>query len=519
MSLKLEAAQLLSRRIRTNASNGIRGSGLINAAFGMTQTRKIGNLFNLKSSSSGNILSFLWDAASKFIGWMGGLIKGIAFSASAVWSWLIGRIEQIKTFDWNASDEAYTKMMEAQNTRLASLWGGILGKGVGWFAGIAIGAGIGFLCPVIGGASLAKTVSLAVGTEALEEFIPALQSALVQTAGEFANRAILNGYMNYRNFLKRAPRDILVRLYGNDTADFIQRTWGGKGGPVISFNSKLDEFVDSIENDAIQAFVEEFLDESWDSFTEAGFVIAREIDDALQQFKVGDKAVSGTPRSVVLEPDKRAEESLTFVNVPQKVLMPTVQQTINAHRLIHNRDVGAIVGQPEESFGRATPLLRQLVIVFRDRPRPPWRHAEGKRCREVSYTIPDVKIGLTWREIKQAADSFMWGKWRATAHLNNRRQMAVYGASAEEAKAKLRELMRLSTAQIASLSVTEEEDRPQKLRKEAARMYPVYATLLARRNSVDGQGRTTLDDRILDEQVIRIPLWVDSAPNDLPPLQ
>jgi hypothetical protein len=49
-------------------------------------------------------------------------------------------------------------------------------------------------------------------------------------------------------------------------------------------------------------------------------------------------------------------------------------------------------------------------------------------------------------------------------------------------------------------------------------MYPAYATLFNRRNTIDGQGRTSLDNRTYDEDVIRFPLWVATEPSKLPPL-
>jgi hypothetical protein len=519
MTLILDVGQLLSRRIRLNASNGVSGGALLNSSGGSIQPRKIANLFKLKSQQGeGGFFQNIWNTAATLVGWIGGLVKGIAFSATAVFQWVIGRIEQLKSFDWNGSDAAYAALMTSQNTRIASIWGGVVGKGLGWLAGIAVGAGVGYLCPVLGGGMLAKAIATQVGGEALQEFLPAFRNALIQTAGEFANRGLLVIYMNYRNFLKRAPRSVLEALYGAEQTDFIKNTWGNKGGPNMSFNTQMDEIVESIKNDALQAFVEELLDESWDSFTEAGFIIAHELDHALQQYRAGKKADEGTPRTAYLKPDKEADEVLTFTQVPQKILQESVQETLNSHRLVYNRDIGEVVGEPASNLGRALPQLRQLVVVFRDRPRPPWRHTKGERCREASYAIPDVKLGLTWNEIKEVSEAYMWGKYRATAHLNNRRQMAVYGATPEDAKIKLRSLLRLSTAEIVSLSITEEDDRPQKLKKTPTKMYPVYFTLMARRNSINGQGRTTLDNVTLDERIRRVEMWGESAPKGMEPL-
>jgi hypothetical protein len=521
MPLNLQSVALLSRRIRANLSQGKTGASLLAPTSSGGIIRKLKNITDLagQTTQQGGILQRVWDKAKAFVGWAGGLVKGIAFSATAIWGWAIGRFEQLKAFNWNASDKALQQMIEGQNVQLAAIWGSVVGQGLGWLAGIVVGGGIAYLCPVIGGAAFAKMVMSRTTQEAFEEVVPTLIGAIGQTVGAMANRQLINGYINYRRLLKRAPAPLLEAIFGKDGMEFIKYVWGAEGGPDMSFNTQMDEFVESIDNKALQAFVENLFDEAWDSFTEAGFIVAQEIDNAYQQHKLYGIREDGTPRSITLEPDSQGEEKLTFTAVPQQRLYPVVQQTLNMHRLLHNRDIGEIVGQPLQEAIRARPQLRQLTIVFRDRPRPPWRHADGRRCREACYAIPDAKIGLTWREIKNVADAYMWGKYRATANLNNSRQMAVYGATEAEAKAKLRELLRLSTAEILTLSVTEEDDRPVKMKKEPTKMYPAFATLLYRRNSTDGNGRVMIDNRFLDEQVHRFALWTNDEPKNMPPLQ
>jgi hypothetical protein len=408
----------------------------------------------------------VWNAVTKFAGFIGGLLKTIAFSATKIWGWVIGRIEQLKSFNWNASDAELATMIENQNLALAGLWGGVVGQGFGWLAGIGIGYGVAFLCPVVGGAALARLTATKVGREAVEEILPALRNALTQTAGALANAGLISVYTNYRRLLKSAPLAFLKGLYGDQTADFIKNIWGNKGGPDMSFNVQMDEAVESISNKYLQNFLEEFFDESWDSFTEAGFIVAQEIDAAFAQNKASQKELLGPERSIEIIPDREAEdETLKLIEMPQQLAIPVIQQTLNTQRLLYNRDIGAVIGQPSSSSGRANFQLRQLLIVFRSRPHPPWRELTGKRCRQAEVQIPDLKVGVTWQEIKTAADPYTWGRFRATANLDNRRQMAVYGSTAQEAQTKLRKLALLSTSNILTMSVTEEEERPPSLKK------------------------------------------------------
>lgn len=500
MGLALQATQLLSRVIRLNASQGKTGGALIRGGTGQLVPRKISKLTKLgKDQQPSGVTQWFWDGAKRLTGFIQGGFKSLGLNASKVWQGLLNIGMKVWTFNWNASDAELEQMIKSQNLALASAAGGAFGATLGWAVSIAVGYGISFLCPVIGGALLARYIAGQVTKEALEELAPQYSNLLKQAAGTLVNNATIFGYMKARKVFRFLPQ--------------------GTGGPDMSFAARTERAIEAIPNEYVRAFVEEAVDEFADAFMEGGFIIANEIDNAYAQHKLANQALLGTERTVKLTPDKNADdEVLTFAKVPQTLLMPAIQSAVNAHRLVHNRDIGQMVGQPATEWARARPQLRQLTILFRDKPTPPWRHLDGKRCREASYSIPDVKLGLTWQEIKVAADAFNWGKYRATAQMDNQRQMAVYGATAGEAKVKLRALMRLSTAEILTLSVTEEEDRPVRLKKDGTRMYPVYATLLARRNSTDTTGRVTIDERILDEKIIRIPLWMDTEPSNLPPL-
>lgn len=392
-NLTISAGLLISRQIRANAAIGKTGKDLLDALVPTANIpkRKITGLTRLKPEGEGNLLQNLWNAATKFAGFIGGLIKAITFSATKIWGWVIGSIERLKAFNWNASDDELKTMVEAQNVALAALWGGVVGQGFGWLAGIAVGYGVAFLCPVIGGAALARLISTKVGKEAIEELLPTLRNALAQTANALATSGLISIYTNYRRLLKSAPEAFLKALYGEETTYFIKNLFGNKGGPDMSFNVQMDEAIESIDNKYLQEFLEEFFDEAWDSFTEAGFIVAQEIDAAFAQHKASQKEQLGPERTLEIIPDREAEdETLKLINMPQQLAVPAIQQTLNTHRLLYNRDVGAVIEQPAGSMGRANFQLRQLVILFQSRPHPPWRELTGKRCRRAEVQIPDL---------------------------------------------------------------------------------------------------------------------------------
>lgn len=504
-ALTIVRSALNSRAVRESLTNN--APRLINLSNTLAQVQP-----------EGGLLTRFLNFGRRFVGFISAVIRGIVISASAIFEWLVNGVEALKQFNWNASDQQLRQMVAAQNISIASAWGSALGNSFGWIAAIGVGYGVTMLCPVIGGAALAKTVAAGVAPEALQEISASLLGAVRVTAQALGTSVLINGYMQYRNLLKRVPRGILARFYGEDGANFIKQVWGNEGGPDLSFNNVMDEFVEGIENPVAQAFVESFLEESWDGFVEAGFVIASEIDAAIESARAGSVAQLGPQKTVLITPDRNAPEEKLAVTGEEKLVKQTIQTTIGTHRLVYNRDVGQIVGQPAEDWYKAKPQRRQLVICWRDKPAPPWKRPDGNRCKQNTSTIPDAKVGLTWREVKRVCDPFTWGKYRCTANLDNGRQMAVYGATETEAERKLRQLLTLSTASLLTLSVTEEKDRNPRLRKEATVMYPCFYTLLIRRQAVGLSGRTELDGTSWTEDKARIPLWMDEEPPNISPL-
>lgn len=508
MALQILKSNLISRTIREEATGGniLRRLNLTN------------RLASNDGGQGGGLLRRVLNFGQQALGFISNVIGGITITASAVFEWLYNRVEALKMFNWNATDEQLQILQRGQNQAVAAIWGGTIGRSIGYLVGIGVGAGVAFLCPVIGGAGLAKLVATNAGAEALGELKNGLLAALRQTAASFATNTLISGYMNYRRFLKNLPLGVLSRVYGEQTARFIRDQWGNEGGPDLSFNTQMEEAVERINNDTVRIFVENLLEESWDAFAETGFIVAQEIDNALQQSKQAVAEQDGPSRVVGIVPDLEAPEEVIPLFGREQGVKTAIQTSIATHRLLYNRDVGAIVGQPAEDWYRARPQRRKLTIVFRDKKSPPWRQNDGGRCKEATYTVPDCHLGLTWQRIKVAARAYTWGKYRTTAKLDNGRQMAVYGATPQEAQRKLYELLSLSTAEVISLSTSEEVLRDIRRVKRPTTMYPVSATLLIRRPSIELDGRTMLDGDTYREEFRRISLWQDTEPANMEPL-
>lgn len=509
MSLKITASKLLSRAIRSNTVSGKSGKELLSGgSSGSIRKIDLGGKLR-KGRSDGGFLAWAWNSTVGFVGWaFQGLLTGLSWTISATWGLIVGTVEKLKSFNWNATEAELENAIKSRNDQLAGIWGGVIGSGVGWLAGIGVGAGVALICPTIGGASLARLVATSAADEAIEDLRARLTSALSQTVSLVANSLSVNFFLNYRSWLREAPDDLLNAVYGRDTAEWIKRYWGREGQPEISFNKSMDDFVEGLPGGpAVRNFVENFLEESWDSFVEAGFVIAHQLDEAYQQSKLAaQKGVLGSDANVEIVLDKNAPDStIAFSAVPEKLLPTMIQQVVNTHRLIHKQDIGQWVGEPfSEGLQAMQPQKRKLTIFLRESERPPYKQL-GDDGKAVQVSIPDVKLNTTWREVKDACASYTWGKCYASGTFKNRRKIQVWGATEEEAKRQLLKFAALSDSDIISVNTGKEEIKDARLVKKSIKIYPYYCTLLFRLEKAEG--KTLIDSKTFTEKVVKVPLW------------
>lgn len=497
MALSITKNGLWSRRIRRSVGE-----------------RKISPGGAIESAGDGGIIQRILGVGRRLIGFLSNVVGFVTWSFTRVFGWMVERFMELRTFDWNASDAEIFNMIRSNNLSLAAVYGGSAGSIAGWFTVLSVGAGLGMIFPVIGGKMLAAAIANNVTEEGLEEILSTLRASFGQTIGTVSRNAALMTYVGLRRFIKRPG--ILDRIFGSEAAQTIRENWGAPGGESWTIAEAIEEKIEEIPNDFARIFTEEFLEEFEESFIEGGYIVAGTLDEFWIANQQGHKAAQGPERKILLTPDNRANDETLLLQGKQNGLIPIVRQTLANHQLVYNRDMGQIVGQPAVDWYRANFQRRRLTIRFRSKERPPWRNDDGTRLKEATYSIPDFKTSATWRKIKRAARAYNWGRFRATANLDNGRQMAVYGGSEREAKDKLYDLLELSDANIVTLSITEEVLRNHALRKETTKMYPHSATLLVRRGSVDLNGRTDLEGNTFDEHVDTFALWVDDEPEDMP---
>lgn len=502
------AKNLPSRQIRKTATGG--KPRRLNLAKSFLEQQQGGGLIQRAWNAGKSLANFITASIDAF--------RRTVLSAKNIFQQLVGGFQRIWNFNWNASDAELQAIQKSGSVAVASAWGTAVGRVGGWVAGIAIGYGVSMLCPVIGGAALARAVSLAVAPEALQEIGEGIFNAIRVTASATAQNVAIGAFINFRKNIRKMPQEKLAKIVGEKRAKMIREEWGKEGGPIISLAEGRERWVERFKKEETRAFMDAAADEFGDAFIEAGFIVAAEIDNAYEQARAATDQSLGQTRVIELQPDRRNDEEKILLYGEEKLLKPQILSTLANYRVLNNRDVGQIVGSPVDDDKRAKWLNRKLLIVFRDKPTPPWRHPDGRRCKQAEYSISDLKPGTTWRDIKQASKRYTWGKFRATARLDNGRQIAVYGFTEQEAESKLKDLMRLSTADILSLNVSEEKIRNPRNRKEPTLMYPCFASFLIRKRSTDQQGLTDLRGQVWDEKLIKFNLWTDTPPEDLPPL-
>lgn len=438
-------------------------------------------------SLGGRLLGFITGAAMSGLGWL----------ASNLFDLIVEAIFEIVTFDWNQLDTDIQDTIDNNTTQIFAALGGAAGRGTAWLAAIGISSAVSIKFPVLGGA-----VALRLAEEGGEEIRSALRAAATQASQLMTRSAVAATFLNGR----RIRRWIL-----NEP----ERT---QPLPTWTIAQGFENLIETIAGDNIRAFVENFFEELFESLIEVGYVVNYAIDDYYTAARRASEATFGEQRALIITPDRRAENENVILRGPQTLIQQNTQTALVQHAIVKNRDVGQIVGQPAGDWMKAGIQRRLMTLTFRNKEQPPWTMPAGERIKEITVTIPDARMGLTWTEIKSVARPWTWGRFRATANLDNGRKLKIHGATEQEAENTLRQFATLTTAEILTLSVTEEKDRHPDLRKEPERVYPSFGVLLVRRRVSGDSGLTDLEGQSYDDSRIRFELWPSEEPDGLPPL-
>ncbi len=444
------------------------------------------------------------------------LLLAVQWTFSTLWGFFVSQATFIWNFNWAATDEQLLQQIQSRQTALASQLGGTLGNIIGW---VACGALPGSLL-MVHNPALGAYVLREVGREAAEEIASNLSALVRSTLVSVGQQLMISSYINVRRWLFSPGGEFVGKIFLGEEYDQAKQNYLNKNATPWSFALEVEERIDNISNPMLRAFVEELLEEAWESCVEAGFVVANSIDGWMASQKLAKKNLLGRQRVVEITPNRQVPEEKIVLAGSEQLLKPAIVQAITTHQVLENRDVGTIVAQPKTEYMLANPAIGlKLVIQMYSLQRPPYGNAETK----TQITIPDVKrSALDWERIKQAvggANGYTWGRYRGRAALDNGRSIELYASSEQEAKERLRALLPLTAANLVSMTVTEELKEGerlihQELQKEVTRVYPGHLTIFNRVETLQTGRRGVRAKRKYEERKRRIDLWTTTKPDD-----
>jgi hypothetical protein len=206
---------------------------------------------------------------------LGPLLVGLGVIVGGlVGAWAIFRPNDIRTiysFNWNVTDAEIKKQLEGRLNNLYSQLGSAVGSALGWLAcGVLPGTLCFFFNPAVA-AVILKDVTEEMAEEVWGE-LAGLQHGATQLLG---NAVVAQSFMNTRRFLKKKDSpfyDILKDHFG-DRLD----KWGNDGQPSWSFQKKVEDKIETIDDPRLKNFTEEFVESLIDSCIEALQMVGRDI--------------------------------------------------------------------------------------------------------------------------------------------------------------------------------------------------------------------------------------------------
>lgn len=494
--------ELASRKIRSSSTGG----NLIRTWSASATTTTLSN---------GGILETIINGALRFGNFLiSGVVSLISFSFTKLWSWIVSGVQFIYNFDWNISDTAIDKQIEGLWNSFGGILGGAVGRTIGWIGCGLVPAATVFSFNQSLGAYLLKEV----GEQALDEMLDAASEVINAGFRMGAQATFLWLYKDARRALKDSSNPFgaaLRSIMGDKNID----NWGT--GESWTIAKAVEKKIEAIPNVFWRNFTEEMLEEGSEACIEAGFAVAGGIDAWLAQQAMQRNSPLGSDRTVEITPDRSAPDERIILSGPEAVLRPTIVNVLATHQMLGNRDVGVIInGTPVDDTITPGVQERRLIIEFKEKTAPPWIMPDGKRARKRQITVFDVKRGLTWDEVKLAAKQYTSGQRLVNAQLTNGHQMQCYGSTENEALQKIKELLKLSTAELLPNGTRDSGYvNPTSRRRQLPYLvYPSKAVLVWKRRAPDLDGREDLAGNSWTEQRIEFDLWPEDAPPNLPPL-
>lgn len=443
---------------------------------------------------------------------------------STIWDSVVNAYFTLKYFDWNATDQALQAQIDSNNKAIVTAASSALGTTLGWsvvrLANLWIGR--------FGGktkAAAARSIK-----------VPVLSARIGLALAEEGNEEIRAGVYQ---FLTTARQAMISNTLISTVLAARRNEWFGMTSitqPMAdgSINAKIEEQIEKLPEFWRQP-AEEFLESFEEAIIDAGYVVSFQIDDHIAAVR---QAQAEQPTRTIEVEFKDSEERLTFSG-PQEQVKQAVVNALATRELLNDRDVGQILGYPvTEQEWNPKLQLRQLKITYSSRAQPPlwvepkprstnYRSKAGandpknaqRRARRAEITIPDVRPGLTWQEIKSAAGTYQRGNFFVSMMLESGREMQLWASTPQEGRQTLLRLAKLSQFEPIEGTLRAEEvlDLNPARKKQVEKMHPAFFVLLWRKQTVKGDGKISWDGKTYNEEIRKIDLWPSEPPKDYRP--
>lgn len=455
------------------------------------------------SQGQGGVLGFLFDGSKKFGGFLLGGLNFIGWSIGALLQWAITTSLEIFAFDWKQSDAEIASNIGSSNKFIGQQWGRLTGQGLVWLASIGLAAGLTAKFPVIAG-----RMALTFAEEAGQDLKGTFTSVLSSTSSELVNMVAISVYGGARwvyreltkdpNGTRKKENQAFKKLY--DTGKSIWK--------YIPFKNLISGFIQGLGDGAL------------DALYDVAYTISFSIDDHFAATREATNPRNNEPERIIeVFPDGDANsEERILISANQSEAITQLDSYLNTYRIVQNRDVGVIVGQPHEDWYGLKPQARKLIIEFRDKEKPPFANKQGKTLR-VQISIPDAKRGIDWNDLKTKIPKYTWGNSWVKVIFSNRRFMQVWGATEKEAEQQARTLAQLSTLEIIQISSGTVQTQDPRKKKKATLVYPCFAQMLVRETVINPNNAVTIDGKNKNMTRDRIEIWRDEKPSNFEPLK
>jgi len=483
---------------------------------------------------------YLQGIGERMKGWISAKLKGLlSWTLTGIWGGITTGLQYAWNFNINISDEELDGQLKSLQVALASQFGSFLGCGFGWATGMAAGVGVHY------GAS---AVAASLGIPILKFEKSAMMRGLKDASDEGLDElgGLLGGLVDsfiwyaarsYQAFLFKNGRRAIKWLANTSLGDALPSglktkidNWGKTGSEPWSYAIMVENAVDAIPSQTVRAFVDSFLEESWECFVEAGYVYLGSIDRDIAERSDMREAILGTQQVIEITPDREAPNETIVIAGREQTVRATVMTALATHQMVNNRDVGQYVGSPvnEQMAQQAPTSTLTLRIIYYPVPTPPFTK-ESMLARDLGsrWVTTDIKIpfidpsDLTWQKIKFAAGLHgrNKGKVRCYGYLAGRK-LEVFGQSEYVAEQWLKEVSELSEAKrtLTGIGFSRRQRNPASSNNldelhPVVRVFPAYAIILSQKLSVDRMnGRPTLQGNFT-EQSQRIELWTETEPS------